>query len=62
LVDEYRHQCLWFLPSDFYPKSFAQRLRVLTWIERYADRTAYRKAAEARQCLLRTSSEASAAS
>ena len=62
LVDEYRHQCLWFLPGDFYPKSVRQRLRVLRYIERYGDQTAYRKAAEARRWLLQTSSEASAAS
>jgi len=26
LVDEYRHQCLWFLRSDFYPKTVDQKL------------------------------------
>ena len=62
LADEYRAQCLWFLPSDFYPRSVDQRLRVLRYIERYGDRTAYRKAAEARRWLLQTSSDASAAS
>jgi hypothetical protein len=62
LADEYRAQCLWFLPSDFYPRSVDQRLRVLRYIERYGDRTAYRKAAEARRWLLQTSSDGSVAS
>ena len=35
LVDEYRGQCLWFLRPDSYPTSFEQRLRVLSYIERY---------------------------
>ena len=56
LVDEYRHQCLWFLRSDFYPKTVDQKLRILKYIERYGDRTAYRKA-----WLLQSSSETSAA-
>jgi hypothetical protein len=62
LVDEYRHQCLWFLRADFYPATLEQKLRVLAYIQRYGDRTAYRKAAEARRWLLHPSSEASAAS
>ncbi len=61
LVDEYRHQCLWFLRSDFYPKTLDQKLRILKYIERYGDRAAYRRAAEARQWLLQSSSETSAA-
>ena len=61
LVDEYRRQCLWFLRSDFYPKTLDQKLRILKYIERYGDRAAYRRAAEARQWLLQSSSETSAA-
>ena len=61
LVDEYRHQCLWFLRSDFYPMTLDQKLRILNYIERYGDRTAYHRAAEARQWLLQSSSETSAA-
>ena len=38
------HQCLWFLRPDFYPKTVDQNLRILKYIERYGDRTAYRKA------------------
>jgi hypothetical protein len=33
LVDEYRHRCLWFLRSDYYPETDAQRLQVLEYIE-----------------------------
>ena len=62
LVDEYRSQCLWFVRSDFYPKTADQSMRVLKYIERYGDRAAYRKAAEVRRWLLRSSSETSAAS
>lgn len=62
LVDEYRDQCLWFLRQDFYPETVDQRLRVLQYIERYGDQTAYRRAAEARRWLLQSSSETSAAS
>ena len=62
LVDEYRHQCLWFLRPDFFPKTVDQRLRALKYIQRYGDRAAYRKAAEARRWLLQSSSETSAAS
>lgn len=62
LVDEYRERCLWFLRPDFYPETVDQRLRVLKYIERYGDQTAYRKAAKARRWLLQSSSETSAAS
>jgi hypothetical protein len=62
LVDEYRNQCLWFLRGDFYPETLEQGLRVLTYIQRYGDRAAYLKAAEARQWLLRKSKETSAVS
>ena len=35
LVDEYRHRCLWFLRSDFYPSTDEERLRVLDYIQRH---------------------------
>ena len=60
LVDEYRDQCLWFLRGDFYPETLEQGLRVLAYIQRYGDRAAYLKAAEARQWLLQRSKETSA--
>jgi len=62
LVDEYRLRCLWFLRSDYYPSTHAERLRVLTYIQRHGDREAFRRAAEVRQWLSRTSSAPSAAS
>jgi len=62
LVDEYRRRCLWFLRPDYYPETDAQRLQALEYIERHGDREAFRRAAEVRRWLLRTSSERSAAS
>lgn len=62
LVDEYRDQCLWFLRPDFYPRTLEERLRVLDTIQRYGDRNAFLRAAEARQWLLQRSSERSAVS
>jgi len=60
LVDENRLRCLWFLRSDYYPKTDEDRLRVLGYIERHGDREAFRRAAELRQWLSRTSSAPSA--
>ncbi len=62
LVDEYRDRCLWFLREDYYPVTDDDRLRVLGWIERGGDLAAYRRAAEIRRWLSRTSSAPSAAS
>ena len=62
LVDEYRLRCLWFLRSDYYPATDAQRLQVLAYIQRHGDREAFRRAAEVRQWLSRTSSAPSAVS
>ena len=62
LVDEYRHRCLWFLRADYYPTTDAERLRVLGYIQRHGDRSAYVRAAEARRWLSPPSSAASAAS
>lgn len=62
LVDEYRHRCLWFLRSDFYPSTDEERLRVLDYIQRHGDLAAFRRAAEVRQWLSPTSNERSAAS
>ena len=62
LVDEYRQRCLWFLRSEYYPVTDAERLQVLEYIERYGDREAFRRAAEIRRWLSRTSSARSAVS
>lgn len=62
LVDEYRHRCLWFLRSDFYPSTDEERLRVLDDIQRHGDLAAFRRAAEVRRWFSPTSNERSAAS
>ena len=62
LVDEYRDRCLWFLRADYYPEGRDDILRTLGYVERYGDREGYRRAAEIRQWLSRSSSEPSAAS
>jgi hypothetical protein len=62
LVDEYRSRCLWFLRSDYYPTTRAERLRVLVYVERHGDVQAHRRAAALREWLSRPSSETSASS
>jgi hypothetical protein len=62
LVEDYRARCLWFLREDYYPSTHEQRLQVLTYIQRYGDREAYRRAAEIHRLLSPTSSAPSAAS
>lgn len=62
LVDRYRAECLWFLREDYYPRTGPERARVLTYIERYGDREAWRAAAELRRWLSRHSSASSSAS
>ena len=62
LVDEYRLRCLWFLRSDDYPATDAQRFQVLADIQRHGDHEAFHREAEVRQWLSRTSSAPSAAS
>ncbi|HEY7817677.1 MAG TPA: hypothetical protein VIG29_05630 [Vicinamibacteria bacterium] len=62
LVDQYRGQCLWFLRPDYYPRTPEEQLRILDTIQRYGDRKAFQKAAEARQWLLQQSSARSAVS
>jgi len=58
LVEEYRDQCLWFLPQDFVPRSTEEILHVLDLVERYGDRAAFERAQRLKQCLpLPTSAE-----
>lgn len=45
LVEEYRQRCLWFLREDYYPRSDAERLKVLDYIQRHGDREAFLRAA-----------------
>jgi len=51
LVEEYRDRCLWFLRKDYVPETRDEILRVLELIERYGDRSGYRRAEEIRRCL-----------
>jgi hypothetical protein len=61
LVDEYRSRCLWFLRSDYYPATDAERLRILGYIERYGDLDAHRRAGRLKRWLSQRSSAPSAA-
>ena len=60
LVDDFRDQALWFLRSDYYPRTDAECLQVLDYIEQRSDLATFRRVARARQWLLRTSSDRSA--
>jgi hypothetical protein len=62
LVDDYRDRCLWFLRSDYRPSGRAEILRVLDYVERYGDRDGFKRAAEIRRWLSRSSSDSSAVS
>jgi hypothetical protein len=62
LVDEYRARCLWFLRADYYPDTVVERARVLDAIAAHGDALAFRRVAELRTWLSRTSSDASATS
>ena len=62
LVEEYRQRGLWFLREDYYPRTDAERLKVLDSIQRHGDREAFLRAAEARRWFSPHSSEKSAAS
>ena len=62
LVDEYRTRCLWYLKPDYYPASESEAVRVLEAIEGHGDRSAFQRASEIRQWLLRNSSAASVGS
>lgn len=55
LVREYRATCLWFLDERFEPTTPEAALRALTYIERYGDRQAYRKAVELKSWLSQNS-------
>jgi hypothetical protein len=55
-VDEQRVRCLWFLRSDYYPATDAERRRVLEAIERHGDVPAFVRARTFKACLSPTSS------
>ena len=62
LVNEYRHRCLWFLRSDYYPATAEEARRVLDAIDRHGDREAFRRTAEIRRWLSPPSRATSAGS
>lgn len=62
LVEAYRTRCLWFLRQDYVAKTPAEKLRVLSYIERHGDLDAFRRSATLRTWLSRHFSEASAGS
>ena len=59
LVEEYRHQCLWFLKEHFLPENTEEALRALDWIERYGDRSGFQRAQRLRKWLLQPTSAGS---
>jgi len=61
LVDEYRDRCLWFMRRDYYPRTDAERLRVLEHIARHGDVEAYRRAGRLKRWLSQNPSAPSAA-
>ena len=62
LMDRYRSRCLWFLATDYYPRTRVEVLRILGELERHGDREAFHAAASIRQWLSPTSSDTSAGS
>ena len=62
LIDQYRHQCLWFLRRGYYPETVEEALRVLESIQRHGDREAFMRAGEVRRWLSQASSATSAGS
>jgi hypothetical protein len=60
LVDECRVRCLWFLRRDYYPRTDAERLRVLSAIQQRASLSVYRRAGQLKAWLSRNSNAASA--
>jgi hypothetical protein len=62
LMDRYRTRCFWFLETAYYPRTRAEVLRALEYLERYGDRDAFTAAASLRQWLSPNSSDTSAGS
>jgi uncharacterized protein (DUF3820 family) len=60
LADEYRERCLWFMRDDFQPKTLAEALRILQYIERNGDVAALRKVAPLKKWLLQHTNKQSA--
>ena len=60
LVDECRSTCLWYQRRDYYPRTRADRLRILSAIQRHANREVFIRAGRLKECLSQSSSDASA--
>jgi len=60
LIAQNRDRCLWFLAADFLPVDPESALRALSYIERYGDMAAFKRARELRACLRQLSSDNSA--
>jgi hypothetical protein len=61
-VEAHRDRCLWFLQTDYRPRTDEERRWVLTQIQRRCDRAAFARAATLKRWLSPNSSDASAAS
>ena len=62
LINDYRTRCLWFLRPDYYPKTPAEQLRVLSYIQKYGDQDAHIRASRLRRWLSQLSNANSVAS
>ena len=51
LINEYRGMCFWNFAEDFLPRTRAQLLMALDYLERYGDLAAYRRAGRIRKWL-----------
>lgn len=62
LIEECRSRCLWHQRRDYFPRTTAERLRVLDAIQRHADRDTFVRAGRLKEWLSRISSDTSAGS
>lgn len=60
LVDACRVRCLWYMRTDYYPRTDPERLSVLDAIQARCDTATFRRAGALRTWLSRPSSDASA--
>ncbi len=57
LLEEYRTMCMWFGGRKYLPTTDTERFMVLDNIERYGDRSAFKRSRELREWLLPISRE-----
>jgi len=60
LIEQNRVNCLWFVRTDYFPKTTEERLSILRDIERHGNRATFVAARNLRDCLLQISNETSA--